>query len=324
MNSMYTVTLPWGGTITYYAFLMVFGALVAGIWTIYRGPDRGVGIFRSIVFALLAGILGVFLGRAVYCGVRYTQMFYDPRGEFVGFAPFIDPAMGGLNVIGVILGVLLAAFFAGLGAKNGALNLLDSASIPGVVLYIFARCVEPLSGMGFGDLVTDERFMRFPFALENSFGDFSLAVCWIEAALACLVLLVMIVVSFTAKKSGTLAGVGLALLCVTQILPESLRLDDVLFLFIFARVSQMGYAVILAGVLIAALIRCGRRGMKAGAIVLEIIILLLGVGVCVGAEFALDKTNWPDLYVYIGMGAALFIMGVMTVRRLLKGDRAVG
>ena len=95
-----------------------------------------------------------------------------------------------------------------------------------------------------------------------------------------------------------------------------------LFLFIFARVSQMGYGVLLMGVLIAGLIRGGCQGLKGKTIALEIILLLLGVGAVVGAEFALDKTNWPDTAVYAGMIAALAFMGILVVRRLAKEDRA--
>ena len=195
--------------------------------------------------------------------------------------------------------------------------------MPGVALFAWARFMEPLSGKGYGDLITDPAFCRFPFAIENAWGDYALSVCFIEAALAALIALVMLIAGHFCRKKGTLAGITLALLCVSQILPTSLRQDDVLFLFIFARVSQMGYGVILMGVLIAGLIRGGKRGLSGKTIVLEIFLLLLGVGVIVGAEFALDKTNWPDKWVYCGMIAALLFMGILVVRRLAKEDRAV-
>jgi hypothetical protein len=44
--------------------------------------------------------------------------------------------------------------------------------------------------------------------------------------------------------------------------------------------------------------------------------------VCIGAEFALDKTNWPNLAVYAAMIAALLVMGIMTVRRGILEDKA--
>ena len=320
---MKMVNLPWGGEISFYVFCLAFGALIACVWTAYRGHKYRAGGVSAAAFSLLSAPLGLFLGRAVYCGVRFDRMFYDPMGDYTGLAPFLDISQGGVNVIGVILGVLLSALLVGAISGRGGLALLDSGAVPGLALFTWARFVEPLSGMGYGDLITDERLCRFPFAIENGWGDYALSVCFIEAALAALIALVMLIAGHFCKKKGTLAGVTLALLCVSQIMPDSLRQDDVLFLFIFARVSQMGYGVLLMGVLIAGLIRGGKRGLSGKTIVLEIFLLLLGVGVIIGAEFALDKTNWPDKWVYCGMIAALLFMGVLVVRRLAKEDRAV-
>ncbi len=320
---MKMVSLPWGGEISFYAFCLLFGALVACVWTAYRGHKYRAGGASATVFSLLSGILGLFMGRAVYCGVRFDRMFYDPMGDYIGLAPFLDISQGGVNVVSVILGVLFSALLVGAISGKGGLALLDSGAVPGLALFAWARFVEPLSGMGYGDLMTNESLRRFPFAIENSWGDYALSVCFIEAVLAALIALAMLIAGRFCRKKGTLAGVALALLCVSQIMPDSLRQDDVLFLFIFARVSQMGYGVILMGVLVAGLIRGGKRGLSGKTIVLEIFLLLLGIGVVIGAEFALDKTNWPDLWVYCGMIAALLFMGILVVRRLAKEDRFV-
>ena len=319
---MKMVSLPWGGEIPFYVFCLVFGALIACVWTAYRGHKYRASGVSATVFSLLAAVLGLFLGRAVYCGVRFDRMFYDPMGDYTGLAPFLDISQGGVNVTGVILGVLFSALLVGAISGRGGLSLLDSGAVPGLALFAWARFVEPLSGMGYGDLMTEESLCRFPFAIENSWGDYALSVCFIEAVLAALIALIMLIAGRFCRKKGTLAGITLALLCVSQIMPDSLRQDDVLFLFIFARVSQMGYGVILLGVLIAGLIRGGKQGLSGKTIVLEIFLLLLGVGVVVGAEFALDKTNWPDLWVYCGMIAALLFMGILVVRRLTREDRA--
>lgn len=316
------IMLPWGGEISLYVFLMVMASLIAAVWTVYRCAANDAGAGRGGLFAVLSGALGLAVGRAVYCGVRYIRLFYDPRGEFIGLSPFLDLSIGGINVIGVILGILLAAGLTSLICRGKGLDLLDGAIVPGLFLFAAERFIEPMNNMGFGDLLTNEAFYRFPFAIENGMGDYSLSVCFIEAVLAALVGLALLIFYHKCNKSGTLAGIGLALLCVTQVMPESLRLDDVLFLFIFARVTQMGYAALLFGTLIAFLIRGKRRGLSGKTIALEILILLLGIGVCVGAEFALDKTNWPNIAIYAVMIAVLLVMGFITVRRGIKEDRA--
>ena len=53
-------------------------------------------------------------------------------------------------------------------------------------------------------------------------------------------------------------------------------------------------------------------------------LLLLGVGVCIGAEFALDKTNLPNTLVYAVMLAALLGMGFLTVHRVMKEAKIDG
>ena len=320
MNGMKMMSLPWGGTVSLYAFCLVLGALVACVWTVYRAHRCGAGEGGAVFFSALSGALGLLLGRAIYCGVRFNVLFYDPMGDFVGFEPFVDLNQGGVSVIGVIFGVLLAALLAGAVSRKG-LALLDSAAVPSLALFAWARFVEPLSGMGFGDVIENEAFCRFPFAIENSWGDYCLSVCFIEAVLAALLALTMLIAGRFCRKKGTVGGIALALLCVSQIMPESLRHDDVLMMFIFARVSQMGYAVLLAGTLAAGLIRGGRRGLNGKTVALEIILLLLGVGILIGAEFALDKTNWPDEAVYAGMIATLLALGFLVVRRLAKEDR---
>ncbi len=321
MNSYSMVRLPWGGEISFYVFWLVFGALISAVWTVYRADRHGVGGFGAALFTVMAGALALVLGRAVYCGVRYERLFFDPRGEFIGLSPYLDLTQGGISVIGVLLGVLLAAALAGAITRNSGLRLLDCAAVPGLMLFACARFIEPMNGSGFGDLITNEAFCRFPFAIENGFGDFSLSVSFIEAVLAALIGLFMLVFDRFCKRKGTLAGVSMALLCVSQIMPESLRLDDMLFLFIFARVTQMGYGVLLLSTLVAGLIRGRKRGLSGKSIALEIFLLLLGVGVVIGAEFALDKTNWPHNAVYAGMIAALLGMGILVVHRLAKEDR---
>lgn len=315
------IMLPWGGEISLYVFLMVMASLIAAVWAVYRCATNDAGVGRGLLFTALSGVLGLALGRGVYCGVRYVGIFYDPRGEFIGLSPFLDFSIGGINVIGVILGVLLAAGLTSLLCRGKGLDLLDGAIVPGLFLFAAERFIEPMNNMGFGGLLTNEALYRFPFAIENGMGDYSLSVCFIEAVLAALVGLALLIFYHKCNKSGTLAGIGLALLCVTQIIPESLRLDDVLFLFAFARVTQMGYAVLLFGTLVAFLIRGSRQGLSGKTIVIEILILLLGIGVCIGAEFALDKTNWPSLAIYTVMIAALLVMGIVTVRRGIKSDK---
>ena len=315
------ITLPWGGEISFFVFLVIMGSLVAAVWTEYRCSLNRAGAGRGILFIALTAVLSLGLGRAIYCAVRYVDIFYDPMGDFIGLAPFLDLSIGGFSVIGVILGVLLAAALTGLICRGKALALLDAAAVPGMALFAGIRFIEPMIGLGHGDFISYEPLCRFPFAIENGMGEYLLSVCFFEAALGALIMLILLFASFRCRKEGTLCGIALALLCVTQILPESLQRVDVLYLFIFARVSQIGYAVILFGTLLAFLIRGMRRGLSGKTVAVELLLLLLGIGICGGAEFALDKTNLSNWLVYGGMLVALIGMGVLVLRRIIIEDR---
>lgn len=308
-------------------FSLYFLLLVAGFVIACAGVDAaaeraGVKSLGAILYSLLSAVLAVVLGRIVYCAVRFDWLFYDELGEFTGLWPLIDPKAGSLNVIGVLLGCLLAAPIAGAITKQKASSYLHCAAIPGVFLFAFARLIEPLSGQGYGEMLSNEKFCFFPLALENGMGEYALSVCFIEAVLALIVGIVLLFLRSRYEKPVSLGLAALTLLAVSQIVPESLRRDDVLYLFIFARVTQIGYAVILAGSLFAALAMGIKRGLGKGRAFAEALLMLLGIAACVGGEFALDKTNLPNLVVYLAMIAVLIGLALLNLGRIRKEDRA--
>ena len=122
-----------------------------------------------------------------------------------------------------------------------------------------------------------------------------------------------------ARKAGTLFQYALTLWCLAQILPESLRLDDSLSVFVFARVTHLGLAVTV-GVPLLRLLFVGRKRLSAKAIVLDVIGLAAGLGLAIGTIFALDKTNLPKLLVYAAMVLSFVELGFVICRRIHKED----
>lgn len=309
-----------GVSVTLYALAAAAAALVCGGWMLRLAPRHGLGRREAALYFLLAALLALALGRGIYCAVRWEWLFLDEMGNFAGIAPFFDAANGGVSVVGVLAGCLLAAPLTSAMTGKKAADYLDCAALPGILLFAVIRLAEPLAGQGYGDLLLSPAFCFFPLALLNDMGDYSLSVCFIEAVLALLLWAALLIARKRARKSGSLALYALTLLCACQVMPESLRRDDVLFLFIFARVTQIGYAVLLCGALAFALFRGARRGLGWKQIVLEGGMMLAGVALCIGAEFALDKTNLPDILVYAVMIAALLAMAFLTCRRIYKED----
>lgn len=291
-------------TITVYALLMSLLTLLAISAGSALAEKRGIPSQRTCLFGVLAAVLGLFLGRGIYCAVCWFDVFLDAMGEFQGIAPFFDYTLGGVNVMGVVAGLLLAAPLTAALTKTRAADLLDAAVVPALAMYILARAIEPLSGQGYGDFIGSD-----------------VCVCWLEAGLTALLLAAVPFLRRRARRPGTLAQTVLTLWCLIQILPESLRCDETLYVLVFARVTHLGLALTLGIVLIRLLVQGARRGLSGKAILVDAIAFAAGVGLCIATIFALDKTNLPKLLVYAGMLLSIVELGFVICRRISQEDR---
>jgi len=299
---MYEV-IYWGDMPLHWPLAALCAVLCAGL---YAFTARRKGLCRAaLLHAVLTALLGLFLARAIYAAVCWYDIFLDEMGNFEGVWAFFDPTIGNMNVIGFLAGLLIAAPIAARLGKVNTASLLDASVVPALTMYILARAIEPLSGQGYGDLM-----------------EMEVSVCWLEAALTAAVLVVCVLfLHKNSRKPGTCFQYALTLWCLTQILPESLRCDEALFVLVFARVTHLGLAVTLGLTLIRLLI-AGRKQLTAKAVVLDVVGLAAGLGLAIGSIFALDKTNWPKPLVYLLMIAAIVWLGVVICRRICLEDRA--
>lgn len=347
------ITIPYlNWNLSLYVVLMAFGFLMAATLLLGFSKRHHLRAWHGALYSIFALVFGTVFGRLVYCCVRFNDFFYDELGQFVGFSStdgstslwgrLADLTEGNISIVGIILGCLFAAFLCKLLTKKRGADYLDCAVIPGLFYFIFARLIEPMNNQGFGDLVFSPLFCNVPLGIQNSMGDWSLSVCFIEAALAVIVLLIILILRHScADKSGSLALYALALLACTQILPESLRRDDVLFMFIFARVTQMFFAALFMVVMFIALAR--DRKVHAGRFIWESFLSMLLIGINLAGMFALeDKLRIPAVHinwsfvslnweagplrlehtvVYIIMGVALLLMALLACRRIRQSDK---
>lgn len=263
----------------------------------------GLTAAQICLYGTLAAALGFLFGRLLYCMVYGYEVFQDEMGEFAGIWPFFNPYVGSVNVMGFVVGVLLAAPVSAAITKKSAADYLDAAVIPALVMYILARIIEPLSGQGYGDFIGCD-----------------VCVSWLEAALTAVLLCL---VPFLAKKSrhpGTLFQYVLVLWSLAQILPESLRFDDALFVFVFARVTHLGLAITVGVTLIRLLVQGAKHGLGGRSISIDAIAFAVGIGVCIATIFALDKTNLPKLLIYAGMLLSIAELALLICRRIHKED----
>ena len=215
---MYEV-IYWGDMPLHWPLAALCAVLCAGL---YAFTARRKDLCRAaLTHAALTAVLGLFLARAIYAAVCWYDIFLDAMGNFQGVGAFFDPTIGSMNVIGFLAGLLIAAPIAARLTRVNTASLLDASVLPALTMYILARLIEPLTGQGYGDLM-----------------EMEVCVCWLEAALT--VLLLAVCILFLHKKCrrpGTYFQYALVLWCLTQILPESLRCDEALFVLVFARAA---------------------------------------------------------------------------------------
>jgi prolipoprotein diacylglyceryltransferase len=292
--------------------------LLSAVLMHYQARRQGLKKLLVPVFLGLALPLSLFFARLIFSLVRFEEVFLNEFGEFRGLQIFFQPETHGFSIIGTILGTLLAGFFSSrlLGHRPG--SVLDSAAAPSALLIALARLIEPLNGQGYGEPVSSPYLGFFPLSLTNDWGERLLSVSFIEGVLALALFAVLIAGLRRLGRPGMKALFFLVFFSLSQILPESWRRDDVLFIFIFARVTQVGYAALFAGAVAYLGVLAVRRDGMSRALLCEWLLTALGVLVCVGCEFALDKTNLPDLLVYLVMASTLLGMALITWRRMLK------
>ena len=309
-----------GGETTLYGILAVITVLLtcaaAEVSIARRGLLRGFGLKASVFGALV----GFIFGRGLYCALQAERLFYDPMGEFMGLGPFFDLGRGSVNVIGVLAGCFLALWIA---SKAGGVSLgkvLDAAALPGLCCFAVFRFIEPFSGQGYGPMLRSRFFSRVPFGIPG--WDFwSLSVCFIEGVLLAVLALILWRAHF--KRAGSLFLLAAVWTAVSQIIPESLREDDTLRIFVFARVDQIGSVLIWLLCGICLWFTGLKRGISRGVVIREAAINLLGVMILIAAEFTLDKTEWSEYLIYGVMTATLIVIGLTLTGAVLREDRAV-
>ena len=306
--------------VTLYGILSVvciIAALVLSFLTAKRLNKKS----HMAVFALLSLVLGAFIGRLFYSLVRSDFLFYDELGEYAGLLPFFNFAAGSLNMGGILLGILLAAVLSSKLTKEKTANLLDAAVLPVLCLYAGMRLIEPLSGQGFGELIEQPFLCFYPIATCNAWDEWMLSVCSIEAILAIAVLVVLLINRSKIQRTGSLYLYAMALFAPSQMFFELFRQDDVLYIFVFASISLLCLVTCMVLSQFALLHRAYKETLPKGTALREAGLMLLGVIVCVGGIFALDKTNLPDVMVYAVIILALVLMSFLFCRRIAMEDK---
>ena len=296
-------------TLTAYALCLLAGAAAAVALTAYLGRrNPGVNACLSMGMAAIAG--AVIGGRLVYCLTQWEFILVD-----LGGAAFMaQPWQGGYNMYGALLGGLAGVLIYARATKKPACALLDLAA-PGAALAICAgRLGEAFTSQGLGAYVDSEALQRFPFAVENLWGDWQLPVFVYEAAAALVTMIVCLcLVRGGRRPAGRVAEVFLALISLCQIMLESLRADEFIR-FGFVKFNMLAAAVALGAVIGLSVWRQVKRGGWKRWQIVRLILFAATILVVILIEFALDKSPIDNRLLYAVMALMLTLMGVSVLR----------
>ena len=276
--------------------LAVAGAVLIGLfWARALCARRGLAAQTVSVFAVLALPLSFLCARLLYCLICLDGFSRQ------GLAYFFEFTGGGYTLFGALLGGVLALALTARRTRQPWGRIADALCAPAALVVALGRLAEGLVGQGYGWYVEDwfdpmngmslfhpEEFdglLRFPFAVQDMYGEWSWAVFVLETLLA-LVIGALALRRGEGRRPGDTALRALLNLCAAQILCESLRQDAVLR-FGFVRVSQVLGALVAVALLVYGCLRMERP--TPARVAVPVVGTLASAGAVVAMEFALEK-----------------------------------
>ncbi|MEG0742831.1 MAG: prolipoprotein diacylglyceryl transferase [Clostridia bacterium] len=269
------------------------------------------------IFGLLAIPMGIVCSRAVYCALN-MELFLETYTDPWLMLRFFD---GGLSMTGLLIGLVLAAFFTARLRKVRFGTMLDVLCVSLGLLIAVLRIAEGFTDLGVGKVVEPSGMTAaVPWLfLPQRAGvniEYRLAVYRYEALAGLALTLVMLGLFIAACKRkrtrpGDLALVFFSLYGASQTILESMR-DDGHLLITFLRVAQLAAAfmpLIAAGIFTRRYLHIAQKG-GARAFVLWT-VLAACIGGLVLLEFSLDGR------ITIGSPSLARDYGIMTVLCIL-------
>lgn len=283
-----------------YSTAVLLTAAAGSLLLLLSTLHRRQGLLCGLVMALLTPVLCLVCARAYYLLVCQLGGLWLGTGDFLSPEPY-DYAFGG-GVLGFLLAVLITSLL----CRKPFRELGDVFAPAGLAGVALLRMSEVLTDFGWGEVVSAGWMQRYPFAIQNIFGEWCAAVFHLEALCALVILAVVLARPLPGRRLST----ALLWWAVCQIFCESLRVESIQWGFV--RVQQVESAVIALTLLAIATLRLP-RGLLRRALPCWC-AFLLAAGAVAFLEFAIDKMPWPTQVNYVLMAAAVALMGLCPQR----------
>ena len=296
----------------YIACLIVSAVIGVGLLLLrYRRNQRDLNM--TILFAVLSVPLGIVCAKLFYALARFSYLY----GVF-GVEGLVRFKVGEFAFTGAILGVLLAAGITARVTQRRFSAVLDMVAPQAMLIAALARFSEYFTQFGVGDYVADTNLQFFPLALPNVYDEWYAAIFMLEGTVALIAYIMLSSKKFPQSiHKGELA---LLIFALSQVFLESLRTETLKWGFV--RVQQLSSVVIACVIFTVNAVSARKHGAPLRGLLINAGVMFLGVAVCVGVEFALDKTDIPRTVSYMAMVLVLVVMGVIIVSQMRRNGQA--
>lgn len=276
------------------------------IWLPLRLKAKGMKAWPGLIAVPISAALAFALAKVFYALLMYNRtLAVYGLDSLTRMRPEEFSFFGGC--VGASLGMALTAKL----TKENAGKFLDAFAPAGAAAIALARLAEKHLGMlGASKYDTESALLcRFPFAVSNEWDEWYLAVFVLEALIA----LVICVVSALRKREEKLPMLLFLrvcyALCAAQVFCESVRMMSMRWGFVRAEQLLCGVSVFFI-----LLYHCVKAPEKNFLKRFWPLLACLGcIGALVGVEFALDRTEIPDMYWYGAMLAVLAALGAIEI-----------
>ncbi len=269
----------------------------------------------GILYALTGIPLGIAGAKLFYALARFGFLhgIYGVEGLF-------RLRVGEFAFTGAILGVLGAAWLTARLTRQKARAVIDAVAPAGMLLIALARFSEYYTDFGAGAYIYETALHFFPFAVPNVYGEWYAAIFMLEGLVALAGFILLSAKKFPGHISK--GDTALLLFALTQVLLESLRSETIKWGFV--RVQQLSSVAIAAAILVKYGLRLKQNGYPTKRLLVQAGVYFACIVLCVGVEFALDKTEIPRYISYLAMMAALSAMGLITFAHMNRAGVGQG
>ncbi len=267
---------------------MIAAAAVIGFLCYAKRCSRGTAPLLLCLSILLGGLCS----RVVFCLLNQELGFMMPVGSWITLV-----TGGGWSMIGLVGGVMLAAWITAKVTKQAAGVTLDIAACALPVFLALERIGEEFVSDFDYSRALESTFLNGTFLTFKDEYDAYYLATWRLAAIVMVILFIVLMIDLMhLKRDGNTCLMFLMIFGAASVLLESLRYDRFLSIT-FVGLQQVLSAVLLLIGVAAAAVRNRTVGTMTKALTIASVVLAAGIGV--GLEFALDRTSFSKILIYI-------------------------